>query len=114
MTKVEKAKVAAIKVLAAPILNRNVKQPRRLAKTSEFNFESSEEEMSMYSSSEKLSEVPIVMSVKRFSEEKRRNEQWGVAPHCRQWLHPECMDVDFLGKNPRRLQLQSLFANIAE
>ena len=54
LTKIEKAKVAAIKALATLRPKRDIKQPRRLESESESE---SSEDMGMYSSSEELSQT---------------------------------------------------------
>ena len=95
----------AIKALAAPRLKRDIKQPRRLE--SESKSESSEEDMSMYSSSEESSEAAdenegssanCYECWKVFQGEEKTRAVGCDTPYCRWWLQPKCTDVDFLGK----------------
>ena len=110
LTKVEKAKVVTIKALAALRLKRNIKWPRRLELESE--SESSEEDMSMYSSSKELSKTPdeyegssanCYKCWKVFQGEEKTRAVGCNTPYCRWWFHPECMDVDFSGKMPEEI-----------
>ena len=65
--------------------------------------------MSMYSSSEELSEAPDEYegsSANSCSEVLQGEEKARAVgcdtPYCRWWFHPECTDMDFFGKTPEK------------